>query len=403
MKNFEDELRGLTSTELYDKGVTFLYSTYATQENYEKALRCFIKALDFGNARAMEEIGYMYEYGFGVSQNIDEAIKWFRRSAESGNKDAMHKLAALIFEHKGDETAAFEWLLKYSDGDNWQAKSHLAGFYCSYVKDAQKAFALYKEAEDNGADCHYVLGEMYLDGIGTEKNVRKAIKYFEKAAQVPASEDDADNYIKWDSMLKLAEIYLHLNDETTALEWLTKRNDGNKFFAMSELAHIYYGDDDFEYEDTSLIDKDKAFEWFKKLYELKIPYGTYYFAEMWESKSKVTALKIYKDGVTFGSDRCCKRLIQLYLEEGNIIETARWSVKYFEVSDERFFKNWYRAPFKEIEQIAKFFIDTPIENLIRLYGGDKKLAADEISKFIRACDLVGLDNNLEMKLTELKN
>ncbi len=279
MKNFEDELQGLSSTELYEKGVKYLYGYKGIQENYEKALKCFIKALDFNNPCAMEEIGVMYEYGWGVIQNIDEAIKWFRRSAESGNKDAMLELAARLFEYKRNELETFEWLLKYSDGNKWEAQAHLAGFYYSYLKNPQKAFALYKESDDNGADCHYILAEMYSKGIGTEKNLHQAIKYFEKAPQVPVSEDDADNYCKWDSMLKLAEIYLHLKDEVTALEWLTKRNDGNKIFAMSELAHIYYGDNEFEYEDTSLIDKAKAFYWFQKLYELKDPHGTDYLCQ----------------------------------------------------------------------------------------------------------------------------
>lgn len=71
MKNFEDELRGLTSTEFYASGVKYLNGADDFPEDYEKALRCFIKALDFDNARAMEEIGYMYDLGWGVSQNID--------------------------------------------------------------------------------------------------------------------------------------------------------------------------------------------------------------------------------------------------------------------------------------------------------------------------------------------
>ncbi len=348
MKNFEDELRGLSSNELYDKGVNFIYGCADVQKNYEKALKCFIKAIDFDNARAMEQIGFMYDCGLGVNQdksaalnwykraaeigdvnlknyfaycledgdgvekNIGAAIKWFRKSAKLGNKDAMFELAALIFEHTQNEIETFEWLLKANDDNELAAQACLADIYYSRIHNMPKAFELYKYVVDKGEDRYYTLGAMYLKGQGTEKNLRQAIKYFEKAAQVEISEDDASNYCKWDSMLKIAEIYIGLQDELTALEWLTKRNDGNKIFAMSELAHIYYGDDDFEYEDTSLIDKDKAFKWFRKLYELKDPHGTYYFAEMWESKSKIKALEIYKDGVTFGSERCRERLIQLH-------------------------------------------------------------------------------------------
>lgn len=422
MDKFEEELQTLTSNELYEKGMAYFYGRDDVRKDYEKALRYFIKAVDFRNARAMEQIGYMYnlgcgvsedksealkwyrraaeigdvnlenhfayclEDGYGIEQNIDEAIYWFRRSAELGNKKAMLELAALLFEYKGNETEAMNWLVNYNDGNELGAQACLAGIYSSCLKDKKKAFELYKEVAEQGEDCYYILGQMYLKGEGTEKNVHEAIKWFEKASQIENINDLSDEYCKWDSMLKIAEIYISLKDEIKALEWLTKRNDGNKFQGMGELAHIYYGDDDFEYEDRSLIDKEKAFEWFEKLYELKDSHGTYYFAEMWEPKLRNKALQIYKDGVKFGSERCCKRIVQLYLEDDNIPEAARWTVKYFEMADEELCKNLCRNPFKELKEIANFFMETPLEELIQLYGGDRKLAAEEIYKFWRACD-----------------
>ena len=382
MNSFEEELKYLSSNELYEKGMDYFYGRDDVLKDYDKALRCFIKAVDLGNAGAMEKIGYMYdlgcgviedktealkwyrraaeigdvnlenhfayclEDGHGVKQNIDEAIYWFRKSAELGNKKAMFELAALLFEYKGKENEAVEWLIKYNDGSELGAQACLAGIYSSCLKDKKKAFELYKEVAEQGEDCYYILGEMYLKGEGTEKNVQEAIKWFEKAAQIENINDLSDEYCKWDSMLKIAEIYVGLRNEDKALEWLTKRNDGNKLQGMGELAHIYYGDDDFEYEDRSLIDKKKAFEWFEKLYKLKDSHGTYYFGEMWESKSKIRALQIYKDGVEFGSERCCKRIIQLYLEDDNISEATRWTVKYFEMADEKLCQNLCRNPFQ---------------------------------------------------------
>ena len=464
MDSFEEELQALTSKELYDKGMDYFYGRAGVRKDYEKALRCFIKALDFGNAVAMEQIGYMYDSGcgvredrtealkwyrraaeigdvnlenhfayclkdgYGIEQNIDEAIKWFWKSAELGNKkamyelailfvnngheteairlfqksselghkDAMFELAALLVNRNKNETKAMEWLIKYNNGNELAARVRLADLY--YCENPKRAFAIYKEAAEQGENCYYTLGEMYLKGKGIEKDVCEAIKWFEKAAQIEDISNASDEYCKWDSMLKIAEIYIGLKDEESALEWLTKRNDGNRLQGMGELAHIYYGDDDFEYEDTSLIDKEKAFEWFEKLYEMKDTHGTYYFAEMWEPKSRSKALQIYKDGVEFGSERCCKRIIQLYLEEGNIPEAARWSVKYFDMADEELCKNLCRNPFKELKQIANFFIATPPEELIRIYDDDSTLAAEEIYKFGCACGktLVNLYTKLEI-------
>lgn len=429
MDSFEVELETLNVEEIYNKGVDYQYGCNGVRKDYEKALKCFMKAFDLGNIKALNKIGKMYEYGDGVvrsrlkagcwyirgaklgdpeSMNSlaylfedisgDKAIVWFRKSAELGNRESMHEIARLLLKYKKNEDEALEWLRKYNDGDEVGVLLNLAGIYQYTLEDKQKAFEMYKKVADEGYDCYYTLGEMYRDGVGTEKNLTEAIKCFEKSSQVEVSEDDADNYCKWDSMLKLAEIYIGLKDEDSALEWLTKRNDGNKFQGMGELAHIYYGDDDFEYEDRSLIDKEKAFEWFEKLYELKDKYGTYYFAEMWEPKSRSRALEIYKDGVEFDSERCCKRIIQLYLEDDDIPEAARWTVKYFEMADEELCKNLCRNPFKELKRIANFFIATPLEELIQLYGGDRKLAAEEIYKLGRACDktLVNLYTKLEI-------
>lgn len=432
MDKFEEELQTLTSNELYEKGMAYFYGRDDVRKDYEKALRYFIKAVDFRNARAMEQIGYMYnlgcgvsedksealkwyrraaeigdvnlenhfayclEDGYGIEQNIDEAIYWFRRSAELGNKKAMFELAALLFEYKGNETEAMNWLVNYNDGNELGAQACLAGIYSSCLKDKKKAFELYKEVAEQGEDCYYILGKMYLKGEGTEKNVHEAIKWFEKASRIENINDLSDEYCKWDSMLKIAEIYISLKDEIKALEWLTERNEGIKIFAMSEMGHIYYGDNEFEYEDISLVNKYKAFEWFKKLYKLKDSHGAYYYGEMWERRSRSKALRIYKYGTKFGSERCFRRIIQLYLEDGNIIEAARWLVKYINIADGGIFDKAYLTPFKELKQITTFFIGAPMEEVIKLYGGDRKLAAEEIYSFARACDKTPL--NLYSKL-----
>ena len=176
MDKFEEELQNLTSNELYEKGMAYFYGRDDVRKDYEKALRYFIKAVDFRNARAMEQIGYMYnlgcgvsedksealkwyrraaeigdvnlenhfayclEDGYGIEQNIDEAIYWFRRSAELGNKKAMFELAALLFEYKGNETEAMNWLVNYNDGNELGAQACLAGIYSSCLKDKKKAF-----------------------------------------------------------------------------------------------------------------------------------------------------------------------------------------------------------------------------------------------------------------------
>lgn len=47
MDKFEEELQTLTSNELYEKGMAYFYGRDDVRKDYEKALRYFIKAVDF--------------------------------------------------------------------------------------------------------------------------------------------------------------------------------------------------------------------------------------------------------------------------------------------------------------------------------------------------------------------
>ena len=45
----------------------------------------------------------MYYNGEGVEKSIEEAIKWWRRSAENGNSKAQVSLGAMYYDGKGVE------------------------------------------------------------------------------------------------------------------------------------------------------------------------------------------------------------------------------------------------------------------------------------------------------------
>jgi hypothetical protein len=43
----------------------------------------------------MYSLGIMPENGRGVARDVSEAVQWYRKAAESGNKDAKKALARL--------------------------------------------------------------------------------------------------------------------------------------------------------------------------------------------------------------------------------------------------------------------------------------------------------------------
>jgi uncharacterized protein len=53
------------------------------------------KSADAGCTEAMKNIGNLYEYGQGVSQDHQQAMIWYRKAADAGDEDAKKRLAEL--------------------------------------------------------------------------------------------------------------------------------------------------------------------------------------------------------------------------------------------------------------------------------------------------------------------
>lgn len=61
-------------------------------QDYEKALKCFIEAADFGNSEAIYGIALMFECGWGLERNTNKAWEFYQKSAKSGSKTAQTRL-----------------------------------------------------------------------------------------------------------------------------------------------------------------------------------------------------------------------------------------------------------------------------------------------------------------------
>jgi TPR repeat protein len=63
----------------YEDGVASLRTT-----QYAVALRLWQPLAEQGDARAQNQLGFLYLKGFGVNQDYAEAAKWFRLAADQG-------------------------------------------------------------------------------------------------------------------------------------------------------------------------------------------------------------------------------------------------------------------------------------------------------------------------------
>lgn len=82
-----------------------------------------------GDLEAQIQLADLYESGFGVSVDLDQATYWYRRSAEAGSAITQNKLAQLFINGKGvmqDNTQAFHWFSLVANQNDDAAQASLA-------------------------------------------------------------------------------------------------------------------------------------------------------------------------------------------------------------------------------------------------------------------------------------
>ena len=92
--------------------------TPTDKEKMVQAVAMWTNAANQGHLRANCSIGHVYEIGSGVTQDYNEAARWFRKAADQGNVEAQCKLGALLCDGKGvtqDYNEAAQWYRKAAD------------------------------------------------------------------------------------------------------------------------------------------------------------------------------------------------------------------------------------------------------------------------------------------------
>lgn len=125
-----------------------------TSQNFQEALRWYQRSAGRGFAQAQYRLGTLYERGLGTTLDLGRARVWYQRAADGGNVKAMHNLAVLS---AGRQTGSPD----YAAAAQW--------------------FQL--AADRNLPDSQFNIGVLYESGLGVEKDLKTAYKWFSLAAQ----------------------------------------------------------------------------------------------------------------------------------------------------------------------------------------------------------------------------
>src|SRR5437667_1615236 len=140
-----------------------------TQSEYNRLVACMNddavwvalqrREADAGNARAMANLGFMYESGRGgLTKDDAEAVRWYRKGAEAGDPGAMNNLGAMYAAGRGglaqDGAEAVRWYRRGADAGNGRAMTNLGILYESgrggLAKDDVEAARWYRKGADAG-------------------------------------------------------------------------------------------------------------------------------------------------------------------------------------------------------------------------------------------------------------
>jgi TPR repeat protein len=164
---------------------------FTKNHNYDNAFDYWQKrAVDLGDAVAMNNIGVLYAGGQGVSQDYQEAMKWYRKAVDLGDTVAMSNIGFLYANGLGvsqDYQETMKWYRKAVDLGDASAMKYIGALYANgqgVSQDYQEAMKWFRKAADLGeAEAMHIIGEMYDNGIDIIDNPLAAQKWYKNSKE----------------------------------------------------------------------------------------------------------------------------------------------------------------------------------------------------------------------------
>ena len=167
-----------------------------------------LKLAEGGDLQARLEVAERYATGDDIDdsssiQSTEKALYWVSKAVGDGgeqiNDAKVQEKISDIYWDCGQYSQALTYLLKASEANLPSAQCTLGMIYLGeegrsgIEPDNEKAFYwIRKSAENNYSFAYFHLGEMYYNGIGTEKDYHKASDWYVKALRFDA--DTPDRY-----------------------------------------------------------------------------------------------------------------------------------------------------------------------------------------------------------------
>ncbi|MDP8568910.1 tetratricopeptide repeat protein [Methylophilus aquaticus] len=161
-----------------------------SQKDYAAAHAIYLSLANQNDAKACYNLGLMSQNGDGVAKSMDEAVKWYTKSADLNYKEAQYTLGSLVFQRMIQSISYPQAVAYYAQAatqGHVKSQLNLGMLYLRGEVIAQDMPAAVKwlslAASHNNSEAQGYLGELYQQGAGVEQNTVKAAMWLMLATQ----------------------------------------------------------------------------------------------------------------------------------------------------------------------------------------------------------------------------
>lgn len=209
-----------------------------------------------GDGYAMHQYGAMLENGNGVRKDEKEALFWYRKSCNAGCPEGQNEMASIYqWGALGVEANEKEAIRLYHEAaQQGHPKAQSSYGYFTEEESPQEAIRWYKASAEGGYSVGMSnYGRCLYYGIGTDKKFEEAFKWLTKAAEADETNDGAQYmlgilYFNGDGVDK---------DLVRSAQWYRKAAENGNEAAQYELALCYI------YGEGVESDMEEAIYWLK--------------------------------------------------------------------------------------------------------------------------------------------
>ncbi|HEB81307.1 MAG TPA: hypothetical protein ENJ11_00430, partial [Gammaproteobacteria bacterium] len=147
--------------------------------------RASVSRTEHGRGYAL--LGFMYDKGIGVDEDLQQAAAYYEHAARRGNPQGMARLAWMYARGRGvmQDTdrawALIDRALRYNNSYALMVKGYMYEKGLGVDGDREKAVELYRQSADQETRAAmYRLGIAYEKGRGVEENVDEAISWYRR-------------------------------------------------------------------------------------------------------------------------------------------------------------------------------------------------------------------------------